>query len=138
MTRLTPEQLAEWRRLAEAASPAPWRHRDRLDDGTPHCDVLSDDGDSWCIVTGENPASSADGGYDMDPADARFIAASRTAVPALLDRVAELEAALREINDRRCENWLRQGDTRRCWDMAFAGFEMCSACVAARGLGEDK
>ncbi len=135
MTRPTPEQLAEWRRLAEAASPAPWRHRDRLSDGTPHCDVLSDHGaddDGWFIVTGENPASSADGGYDMDPADARFIAASRTAVPALLDRVAELEAS-----NERLREALRLIRSARL--MPSGGFyTWCDGCAAARALGEDK
>lgn len=80
----TPEKRAELRRLADAATPGPW-------------EAESYDTDGWRgVIWGDTGAEGAPRlGADMPLADAKFCAAARTAVPALLDEVERLEAALR-------------------------------------------
>lgn len=73
-------------KLCEEASPAPWT----ADDGGQ---------DDWCIFDGTGQLcfdigweASKDGVHPKRPdADARFIAAARTALPVLIKRVRELE-----------------------------------------------
>lgn len=57
------EQMKHWRQLADAATEGPWSR-------------LTDDSGEW----------------DISDEDAAFLLAAREAVPALLDRVADLEA----------------------------------------------
>jgi hypothetical protein len=64
---MTDEQLAEWQRLADAATPGPWRYRG-IYVGT----------DAGLVASAELPLHAA------------FIAASRTAVPALIEEVERL------------------------------------------------
>ena len=75
------EQLREWEALAAAARPGPWKAKEE-----------SIPGECWWIDAPECGVASV-GGFDVypekDEADARFIASSREAVPALI-------AALRE------------------------------------------
>jgi len=91
---MTPAELLELRALAEAATPGPW-----------DCDSvdiwnLTDAGqgfepgryvDSIDIVSGRCEECGTYQGVKRD-SDAAFIAAARSAVPALLDRVEALEA----------------------------------------------
>ena len=120
---LTSEQIAEWKRLSQAATPGPWRAEyDRDDPVSDHgrrvyehhnpgswpYEKAKIDGNivAWWYVAGP-------GGYEHDgqpnveevyEVDARFIAAAREAVPALCDaldaeraRVAELRTALADL-----------------------------------------
>lgn len=74
---ISKEQRAEWRKLAEAATPGPW---DRGYNNSGFCAVLAESG--FVAEMGVGPgSSSAD--------DAAFIAAARDAVPALLDAFEE-------------------------------------------------
>jgi len=81
---MTPAQPLELRALADLATPAPWFARGRHLSRVPN-----DSGMGATLHTNHiGIVSEAD--------DAAFTAAARSAVPALLDRVAELEAGLRE------------------------------------------
>lgn len=84
------KQLAEWRRLAEAATPGPWERRRNRHPNT--------NGTSWGWVEGT--------GFTWDCShvagaerDAAFISAARTAVPALLDEVERLRVSARFLGD---------------------------------------
>lgn len=94
MPDATPERAAEWRALADAATPGPW-HAHFGTHGDP--EVVLDP--AWSKFTRVADVSTASGDYGR--ADARFIAAARDAVPALLDLVERLtgerDAALREL-----------------------------------------
>ena len=74
--------LAEWERLAAAATPGPWRQDPGGRAGARFDDVLAD---------GSNIAEW------IEPADAAFIAASRTALPALVAEVRRLREALEQV-----------------------------------------
>lgn len=72
---MTNEELAEWKRLADAATPAPWKGL-RAEDS---------DGDLACIVSNEGEiASITELANNNFRRDAAFIAATRLAVPALI------------------------------------------------------
>lgn len=93
--------IAELRRLAEAATPSPWTVRETVINGTGY-------GGHWvepgCVggiqITGSGGAVSfTDRVFDRQPhddneANARFVAAWRNAALDLLDRLASAEAAL--------------------------------------------
>jgi hypothetical protein len=88
---VTPDQLAELRRLAEAATPGPWESSHNVDppsDDNYHPNNPNREG------RGEGPTIT--GTYRdvkaMAAADAAFIAAARTAVPALCAEVERLTA----------------------------------------------
>ena len=82
----TPEQRAEWRRLEQAATPGEWSTE------------IEEYGNSGSIVIPEIERSLHDTewadpeDFQRDQDNANFIAASRTAVPSLLDDVERLEA----------------------------------------------
>lgn len=77
---MTPSERQALRELCEAATPGPWRHRVGAD---------NDDNIWECVEDQE-------GLFVEDiSANCRFIAAARTALPALLDRVEVLEDMLR-------------------------------------------
>lgn len=75
---MTPEQLAEIRARAEAATPGPW--------GAVKWSAL------WEIRT---PAVEPGVAFELDHADAEFVSHARTDIPALLDYIEELEAKAR-------------------------------------------
>lgn len=85
MSGITPEQLAEWRSRAEAATPGPWAvHVRRIDmDG-----VRTEDGVSLVVDA-----------VEYDP-DAPFIAVAREAVPALIAEVERLQAEMQLMHQR--------------------------------------
>ena len=74
---ITAEQLEQWKALAEAATPGPWA----IVENTVQA------GDSLFVGTIFS---------DDTPANADFIAAARTVVPALLAEVDQLRAELDE------------------------------------------
>ena len=76
--------LLELRALADRATPAPWFARGR------HLSCVPNDSGMGATL----PTNHI--GVMAEREDAAFIAAARSAVPALLDRVAELEARLRD------------------------------------------
>lgn len=85
------DDLAELRKVAEAATPGPWWDKgNEYSAGAPH---YGDFG--WCVPgcpAGETEDSA------QGRADATYIAtADPTTVLALLDRIAELEAKLEDL-----------------------------------------
>ena len=93
--------LTALRKACDLATPGPW------DSDSVDVWNLTDAGqgfepgryvDSVDIVSGRCEECGTYQGVKRD-SDAAFIAAARSAVPALLDRVAELEAGLREACD---------------------------------------
>lgn len=76
----------ELRRLAAQATPGPWYW-------ASHETV---DGDAWVVDAAHGIVASNHDGWS---GDAPFIAAARSAVPDLLDRVADLEATLQRVRD---------------------------------------
>ena len=94
---MTAVKLLELRALADAATPGPWFVQA---DGSvlgifgPKMAAYNDEPEQeWREVQ----IVETDGGhYPPRWNDAAFMAAARSAVPALLDRVEELEAELRE------------------------------------------
>jgi len=90
--------ILELRALAEAATPGPWfvqadRHRVCGIIGPKMAAYDDEPEQEWREVQ----IAETDGGhYPPRWNDAAFVTAARSAVPALLDRVAALEAGLRE------------------------------------------
>ena len=82
------ERLTELRALADAATSGPWKVSD-----TP---LAPDFENAWVVL--EDGRDGLHAGYDgqFSVADAAFIAASRTAIPELLDEVERLRAELEE------------------------------------------
>src|SRR5690606_14524732 len=87
MTDLTPERLAELRRIASAATPGPWQWAGSRDKGDPHAYVYAGDyasegePDLWCEIVSECPEADAQHIATFDP----------TTALALLDRIEALE-----------------------------------------------
>ena len=85
---LTPEKLAELRRLLDAATPRPWM---ACEDEDEVLIVLDDDSNHW---PGRYTAIARgfEQGYDYGLSDAMLAAAAANALPALLDAAAERDA----------------------------------------------
>lgn len=90
---VTDEQIAEWLRLADAATEGPWQPV-QIRDGL------------WHVINDPHlvPVAVVDDSRDEDPPtreqagdDARLIAASRTAVPALCSKVKEQAAEIERL-----------------------------------------
>lgn len=101
MSAVPPAQVAAWERLAAAATAGPWEWAR---------DYQMSDGRHWCLIHPGNHARTvnwrtvllateatdfAAQPLDADP-DLRFIAAARTAVPALCAEVRRLRTQLAE------------------------------------------
>ena len=84
---ITPDERAEWRALADAATPGPWAVDGFLAPGP---------GDSFTI----GPADGALAYVQPVWADAEFIAAARAAVPRLLDALDTAEAEVARLRER--------------------------------------
>lgn len=84
---MTDEQLAEWERLAAAATPGPWEA------------IPTVDADFATIKTRGKLGWMQYHEYDpgIDATDAAFVAAAREAVPALVAEVRRLREALRAV-----------------------------------------
>lgn len=107
MPDLTDHLLAEWQRLADEATTGPWRVQE-----CPESESEAIAG-AWDV----EGAGGVDVALDLDrPADAAFIAAARTAVPALIAEVRRLreEAQLHQAQDATITE-LRE-ETRRLHD----------------------
>lgn len=92
---MTEKELAEIEALANAATPGPWKQEDSW--------VVTEDFDNEAFVEGVEGSVCPVVGmwvYDrellLDPDDARFIAAARTAVPQLIAEVRRLNKLLGE------------------------------------------
>ena len=93
------DERARLRALCEAATPGPWDA------------IYDEDADEWMVRTGHadvavltwQQAIDALGLSPMTMRTAAFIAASRTAIPALLDDSERLDAAERERDEARAE-----------------------------------
>lgn len=84
---ITPEQLADWKALAEKATNTIW---------WAHCGLSLPDGRfGWEVIGPPYYYDDARNEY-LSEADAGFIAAARVAVPALIAEVERFNAA----NDR--------------------------------------
>jgi hypothetical protein len=79
---IDPKKIEEWDRLAKAASPGPWEAGDGYE---------QEDGAWWVADANGLMVACPDQGPEEN--DARFIAAARVAVPALLDEVERLRGA---------------------------------------------
>ena len=79
----TPEQIAEWERLAAEATAGPW--------------VCGTDGAIYSAEHKLITETDDHGDGWMFPPDATFISAARTAVPALVAEVRRLREALEQI-----------------------------------------
>lgn len=92
---MTSDEIKRLRELANAATPGPWTHEQTLTpSGEVHCDIVRTPGAATLAFDGYG------GDADFYEHDAAFIAAARTALPALLDRC---EAAEAEV-----ERWQRE------------------------------
>lgn len=83
---ITPERIQELRELCEKATPEPWC-RDR------GCNVCNQDGeDIACAIDDRDQCSSVWArSHEEAGENLAFIAASRTAIPLLLDEVERLQ-----------------------------------------------
>lgn len=105
---LTPTQHEKWKRLVEATTPGPWTGEKPPKDANGWSR-----GVSICTVYGgEHVYSNYEGGQ-FPSADARFIAAAREAVPALLEENDTLRSSEAEATAR-AERAVRDG-----FDMAI-------------------
>ena len=99
---VTPEQLTEWERLAAEATSGPWAWEATGQQDNAWSLGLTEPAVSGEIVEtedGERPEvveHVAESGAAESKADAAFIAASRTAVPALVEEVRMLREKARE------------------------------------------
>jgi len=83
---MTPEQLATWRQLADAATPEGWSVEETC-------------GDTTSVLFWNDDEKYYDSlAIKVSQADAAFIAAAREAVPALLDTVAERDAEIARLS----------------------------------------
>ena len=90
--RMTPETLAELRRLLDAATPGPWRDEMMQGDGV----TLT------AIVAGKpNPDDLRVVGSTLAHNDARVLIAAVNALPALLDAAAERDRLAGLLNEPR-------------------------------------
>ena len=108
---ITPEQLAEWKRLAEKATPGPWTH-EYLDDSSVainHPVEVEHDGErytmeDWLLMA--RKCDSCRGSdrrcYMPSHADTQFIASAREAVPALIAEVERLQEVAAGLREERC------------------------------------
>lgn len=96
---MTPAEIAELRRLCEAATPGPYSVRHGRDQASDVYTVL-DGNDMWVADCGNAPQ------------DAAFIAAARAALPAALDEVERLRKE-RDAHRTDAENLHREGGPAR-------------------------
>jgi len=97
MPDLTPERLAELRRLHEAATPGPWKLWNGWGPvaGTEYMVVyrIGPEGDEWVgIIADYRYPPSAD--LYAKREDAELVAAARNALPELLDEIQRLKGVI--------------------------------------------
>lgn len=92
---ITDEQLAEWRRLADAAWPGPWElELDRNDQQNVYAADRT-----WIALLPHQCVRSIE---EERERDAEFIAAARAAVPALIAEVERLRGEQNRAVDPSC------------------------------------
>lgn len=127
--RITPEQIAELRRLEAAATPGPWDEQ-CLGDAIRHLN-RNVDHESYCFRSHGNDEPH---GEMPGRGDGKFLAALRNAAPSLLAEIAALRESLREIAQYACG----YGDPGECADALTGDFSSvdrpCAACVARAAL----
>jgi hypothetical protein len=101
MTGPSEEQIAEWQRLADEATPGPWGWGGSGVAGGECGEVLIAKTD-WSDVEGLSAEV-----LNRNRDNGRFIAAAREAVPALIARLAEVEGEV--------ERWKSMADSH--WDL---------------------
>lgn len=87
---MTDEEIAKLRELCEKATPGPWRQDVSCPDDVV---IWGPNTDQWIANVGE-PISPVGFIASAHAHDAEFIAASRTAIPKLLDMVEHLQHSL--------------------------------------------
>lgn len=92
--------LAELQALCDQATPGPWYWSDEWDEVRAGCDTII--GAAPCGYENSRVLTSSE--------DLAFIIAARTAVPDLLARVRQLEAALGEALDCIDTGWPNPND----------------------------
>ena len=92
--------------LANAATKGPWRTRIDGELGTPDRVIEQDTEDPFVIVRDED--CHVLGRDDMDERNYAFIASAREALPALIERIAELEREREEDAQERIESAKKQ------------------------------
>lgn len=128
MTSATAEQLAEWKRLADAATPGPWIWP----------------GDSMYGNGGEREGDCFDppiietdsGHYGPEENDRDFIAAARTAVPSLIAEVGRLREALAKAADQ-FEFYAREHRTK-AQACEFNGMPAAAESALAKALTNER
>lgn len=120
---ITQAQLGEWRKLAEKATEGEWK----VEPPDPSKKRRKPSRFIECVLTeGTFAGLKAVIAQAVNPHDRDFIAASRTAVPALVAEVERLRSALRKIDAR------RYGDRRTVTpDTAWKAFQKANAELCA-------
>ena len=97
MNELTPEKLAELRRMLDAATPRPWM---ACEDEDEVLIVLDDDSNHW---PGRYTAIARgfEQGDDYGLSDAMLVTAAVNALPALLDAAAERDVLAAKVERAR-------------------------------------
>ena len=108
MNELTPEKLAELRRMLDAATPRPWM---ACEDEDEVLIVLDDDSNHW---PGRYTAIARgfEQGDDYGLSDAMLVTAAVNALPALLDAAAERDALAAKVERVRAlaDEWTYNGE----------------------------
>lgn len=90
---ITPEQLAQWRAVCEAATPGPWV-----------VGITWDYVYRWPVLRLKEMAGYSENALSEEAAhDAEFVMAARTALPALLDEVERLTVEVERLERVACE-----------------------------------
>lgn len=134
--RPTAEQKAEWRRLADAATPGPWVWREKVFNDTPRLDgrpkrrkdelwlycllgaPLHEEAEAWrdafdytsvMMMRWSDLRRSSIANATPNSADRDFIAAARTAMPALLAEAERLEERVKDEHHL-ADSWQRTAE----------------------------
>lgn len=102
---ITAEELAELRRLHEAATPGPWTSRKAYMDTDGAFDYgIVGHVDGELRVIAETFGRVAVSKFPPAKESAEFIAAARNALPRLLDEIERLRAVIRATHEG-CNGW---------------------------------
>ncbi len=116
---LTDAQLAEWEALAERATGGPWYTVDPPWANSDWVNAGSEDphgGSLVCDCQAQHDDMTDDDEGDNAISDAAFIAAARTAVPALIAEVRRLRACIARVKALQ-DGYRNAGDI---WDVPSA------------------
>lgn len=132
---MTNEELDRLEALAAKATAAPWGqrlyHSTVVYSAAIKRDLDDEEGATVCEAGFYGQPDKSDAKYLQCDADAEFIAESRTAIPALVARVRELEALCARMQ-RRGSPWCV------CGGCKAPSAETCDACEEATSEGADQ